>query len=152
MFGLVPSRRESRSGGSLLRRTDPLLQLRGEFDNLFDRFFGSWPTAFAAEDWGMDMENRDKEILVRADAPGFVPADFDIQVSGNVLTIQAEHKVEKGKKNGHFFSDRQFTRTVTLPAGVAADKVEAHYRNGVLELHLPKTEQAQAKRIEVKSE
>jgi len=85
-------------------------------------------------------------VLVRADAPGFEAGDFDVQVANDVLTIKAERKEEKDGQ-----VERQLYRTLTLPAGVRADDVEARYRNGVLELRLPRAEEAAGKRIEVKA-
>jgi HSP20 family protein len=68
------------------------------------------------------------------------------------LTIHAERKhEEKGKDNRYNYSERRLHRSVTLPAGVDADKVEARYRNGVLELQFPKSPEAQGKRITVHS-
>jgi len=138
----------------------PLQQFRGELDALFDRFFSGWPTLTdrgRGRDWlwDVDVEETDKDILVRAEAPGFEPKDFDIHVSGNTLTIRAEHKQEvEEKQEGFHYRERRFgrfQRSIPLPATVDADKVEAHYRNGVLELRLARTEEAQRKRIEVKT-
>lgn len=98
------------------------------------------------------MNETDKEMVIRADVPGFEPKDFDIHVSGNVLTIRAEQKQESGqKKGGYAFSERRLQRSLTLPASTNPDKIEAHYHNGVLELHLPKTEQSKGRKIEVKT-
>ena len=74
----------------------PLARLRDEFEAMFDRFLTRWP---AASEWGwgtdrfwdVDVQDSDKEIRVRAEAPGFEPKDFEIHVSGNLLTIRAEH-------------------------------------------------------------
>lgn len=138
----------------------PLSRLRDEMDALFDRFFTRWPAPAEWDwglerSWGVDVQDTDKEILVRAEAPGFEPKDFDIHVSGNLLTIKAEHKQETEEKQGEFRTwERRFgrfQRSLPLPAAVDADKVEAHYRNGVLELRLPRTEEAQRRRIEVKA-
>jgi HSP20 family protein len=150
MFSLTPWRKDRDGSGALANRTEhPLSLFRSEFDSLFDRFFGNWP---ALEPnwvgWGLDLDETDSEVTVRVDAPGFEPGDFDIQVSGDTLRISAERKAEKGK-NGSY--ERRFQRSVTLPAAVNADKVEAKYRNGVLELTLPKTEQAKWKKIPVKA-
>jgi HSP20 family protein len=93
-------------------------------------------------------------VVVRAEAPGFEATDFDVQVSGDVLTIRAEHKEEsrEGGEGGPAESRYGcFERWVTLPGGTDRDKVEARYRNGVLEVHLPKTPEAQGRRIEVKT-
>jgi HSP20 family protein len=157
MASLIPWRKGRNGAGSLSRPSDfPLSQLRNEFDALFDRFFGGFPSLLSEEwtgqgFWGLDMDDTGKEIVVRAEAPGFEPGDFDIRVTGNTLTIQAERKEESGKEKGDsFFSQRRLQRSVTLPAGVDADKVDCKYKNGILELRLLRTEQAQPKRIQVK--
>jgi len=138
----------------------PFAQLRHEIDALFDHFFGRTPAPFeggwgADRFWDVNVEDTGKEIMVRAEAPGFEPKDFDIDISGNTLTIRAEHKQEAEEKQGDFRTwERrygQFQRSVLLPAAVDADKVEAHFRNGILELRLPRTEEAQKRRIEVKA-
>ena len=159
MFGLTPWKKERKNGSrELATRTDnPLLRLRDEFDTLFDRFFGNVPAPWGG-DWGgwgglgLDVEDQGKEVVVRAEAPGFEAEEFDVQVSGNVLTIRAEQKHEEGKEGEQRYVSRRrsFHRTFTLPAGVTADNVQARYRNGVLEVRLPKSEEALPKRIEVK--
>lgn len=168
MFNLLPWRnRENKSEGTLVPQYDhPLRQMRDEMDALFDRFFGgfmapaggNWP---AASGWGLDCEDAEKEFIVRTDAPGFEPEDFDIQVANNWLTIRAERKRSaeakgdntngNGNGNGQGWTERSFQRSFTLPAGIGNEGVEARYRNGVLEVRLPKTEAAQGKRIPVKT-
>ena len=152
MTSLIPWRKNHNGNGALAHRTgdQPLSMFRTEFDSLFDRLFGPMP-AFdhGWAGWGLDLDETDDEVLVKVDAPGFEPGDFDVQVSGDTLRVSAERKVER-KGNGKGTYDRRFERYVTLPAGVDPAKVEATYRNGVLELTLPKTEQAKWKRIPVK--
>ena len=156
MFGLIPRRRErDREGQLASRESFPF----GPMDALFDRVFGGWPVSPWEEggrsmSWGLDMEETDKEVIIRADAPGFEAKDFDVRLSGDVLTIQAEHKEAKGKE-GEAETERRYARlrrTVTLPPGADAEKVEATYRNGVLELHLPRKPEMLGRRIEVKSD
>jgi HSP20 family protein len=143
MFGLVPWKK-SGNGTALANRNDhPLSLFRNEFDTLFDRFFGPEP------DWagvGLEADETEKDVTVRMDAPGFEPGDFDIRVSGETLRITAERKSHEG--TGRF--ERRVQRAVTLPAAVNADKVEATYKNGGLELILPKSEQARGKKIAVR--
>lgn len=149
MFGLTPWRKDQGGSAALADRTEhPLSLFRNEFDSLFDRFFGQWP-ALEAGRAGMDVDETDSELTVTVDAPGFEPGDFDVQVSGDVLRITAERKSGNGKK-GKDVSYRRLQRSVTLPAAVDAEKVAATYRNGVLELTLPKTEQSKWKKIAVK--
>jgi HSP20 family protein len=155
----VPMARQESSGLPAPVSANPLSRLRNEIDSLFDRFLGGWPALpkwnlGADRFWDVDMEETDKEILVRAETPGFEPKDFDIHVDGNLLTIRGEHKQESEENQGesHRWERRygRFERSIMLPGTVDTDKVDAQYRNGVLELRLPRTEQAHRRRIEVK--
>jgi HSP20 family protein len=161
-MNLIPWRKDRNDRSLSTRTAHPFDLLRQEFDTLFDRFFGSWPELGSDWDrganWGLDLDDTGKEVVMRAEAPGFEASDFDVQVSGDVLTIRAERKEEgngKGKdKDKEKRSERRWARmerSVTLPQGTDANKVEARYRNGVLDVHLAKSLQAQPKRIEVKS-
>jgi HSP20 family protein len=145
-----------RGTGAVTRREGhPLTRLHDEFDALFNRFFGGMvPFEGFGETqpwWGLDVEDTGNEVVVRAEAPGFEKEDFDVEISNGLLTIKAERKQgDKEKEGGNGYSERRFLRTVTLPAGADPDKVEARYRNGILEVHLGKLPEPQARRIEVK--
>jgi len=174
MFSLMPWKR--RSSNIKVRRDEPLsdfdrdfyplARLRDELDAMMDRFFepgwmsqrlfadlpGSW--GWPRWDWTSDLgwEDQENEYVLRAELPGFEAEDFDVKVSGNVLTVRAEHKHEGKEKNGgRQYRYGSFYRTVTLPQGVDESQIEARYHSGVLEVHLPKTEQARGKRIEVQT-
>ena len=157
MFSLIPWRKEKQTHGTVAERGDhPFALLRREFDSLFDRVFGRWPAPgdWDVPGWGLDVQDAGQEVLVRAEAPGFEAGDFDVQVSGNTLHVRAEHREEarEGAEGGRGASRYgRFERWVTLPPGTDADKVEARYRNGVLEVRLAKTPEAVGRRIEVKS-
>ncbi len=136
----------------------PVVQLRHEFDRLWDRFWDDWrggvPGSWQDSRWmgsRIDLHDAEKEFVLRAELPGFEPGDFDIKVSGNVLTLRAEHKEEGKQKNGSYRSYGSYVESFTLPQGIQADQIDARYRNGVLEVHLPKNEEFQGKRIEVKA-
>jgi HSP20 family protein len=138
----------------------PLIRLRAEMDSLFDHFFTDWPTfadcgGTVEKMWGLDVDENERDVVVRAEVPGFKPDDFDVHVSGNMLTIKAEHKegVSKTEEGYRYFERNvsRYQRSVPLSTPVASDKIEAHYRNGVLELRLPRTENVEKRRIEVKS-
>jgi HSP20 family protein len=155
MANLIPSRRNHNRGNLTQGRSDPWSMMRDEFDNLFNRFFGRLPAGFDFGEefdrvWDFNVSDKGNEVIVRAELPGFEADDLDVQVNHDVLTIQAERKREN--KEEHEFEERSFRRVVTLPAGVDADKAEASYRNGVLELRFPKTEQTQGKRISVRAQ
>lgn len=158
---LIPWRqkREQQAGrGDLL--TTPangeLSHVRDDFASLLDRFYGDAPTIWGDFNqwdvgWGCDIEDADNEIVVRAEAPGFEPDEIEVQMSGNRLVLQAEHKQEKKEKNGHSMHYGKFYRTMTMPRGIEADKINAEYKNGIVEVHLPKGPEAQSKRIPVKA-
>lgn len=156
MTSLIPWKRRSEEGGNALaeRPRDVLVQMRRELDSLFDRFFSGWPT-LAGESpvtgWGFDVDDTEKEIVVHAEAPGFEPDDFNVEIVGDNLVVKAEHKEEEKRGNGHHFRQERLYRMVSLPNGLEAEKIDARYHNGVLEVHIPKGEEAQGKRITVKA-
>ncbi len=157
MKSLIPWKRRNENGGGTAmaeRPRDALTQMRRELDSLFERFFGDWP-ALAGRDWpmtgwGLDVDDKENEIVVRADAPGFEPDDFNVEIVGDNLVLKGERKEEERKGNGYHYRRGHLYRSVPLPHGVEADKIDARYRNGVLEVHVPKGEEAKGKRIEVK--
>jgi HSP20 family protein len=150
MFSLTPWRKGRNGAGALARGEFPLDLFRRDMDTLFDRFFGRWPEpAEFGEGLGMDVRETDKEVWVEIDAPGFEAKDFEIQVKDDTLRVVAERTEGEEGKEG--YRHRRLQREVTLPAGVDPDKVEANYRNGVLELRFTKSEQARWKKIEVKN-
>jgi HSP20 family protein len=122
--------------------------------------FGRLP-AWRLGDWergwtpAVDMVDHDDEIVLRADLPGLDEKDIEVRVHDHVLTIQGERKEEtEEKKEDYYYSERSygaFARTLSLPAGVEADKVKATFKKGVLEVHLPKAKEAKAKKIEIKA-
>ena len=154
MFSLMPRRRE----GKVERREYPLETLRREFASLFNRAFAGWPISWetpweAEEPWGMTMEEREREVVVRAELPGFEASELEVQLRGEELLIRAEHKEKtkegpEGKEGEHV---RRVERVMTMPAGIEPEKIEARYHSGVLEVKVPRTPEAQPKRIEVKT-
>src|SRR5262249_28457318 len=98
--------------------------------------------------WDFDVKEDDKEIVVRAEMPGFEQNEIDVQINNDTLTIKAE-KEQKGNGREEY---RSFFRTITLPGGINAEKAQATYRNGVLELHFPRSEEAKPRRIKVQAE
>lgn len=141
------------------RRRDELTGFRREMDRLFDRFFEGWPFRLSAEEgeWApsVDVSETAKEVIVKAELPGMAPKDVDVTVRGDVLSLRGERKKEEEEKGENFHrverSYGAFARSIRLPAEVDAAKVKATYKNGVLNISLPKTKAASAKKIEVKS-
>jgi HSP20 family protein len=131
-----------------------LSRMRGEFERLFERMTHAWPDAQMVEGWrwGLDVEDLDDKVIVRAESPGFEPGDFDVRVSDGQLTLSASRKDEVKDKEGKVRETRlqECCETVSLPPGVDKNKVEARYVNGVLTVTVPKTDEGRAKRIAVK--
>jgi HSP20 family protein len=129
---------------------------RREMEDLFDRFVAEPPTnGQAITAWAprVDIEETERELVVKADLPGVDPKDVDIQVVENVLTLRGgrEEKKEEKRKNYHRMErfSGQFYRAIGLPAGADADKVTATTANGTVIITIPKKPEAQPKKIAV---
>ena len=147
MFSLMPRRRERTA---LARReVNPLELLRHEFASLWENPTWPWVT-WEPEPWGFETEERESEVVLRAEVPGFEMSEIEVTLRGNELSVRAEHK-EPAEGEATERGYARLERTVTLPAGVEAEKVEARYHNGVLEVHMPRTPEAKPRRIEVKT-
>jgi HSP20 family protein len=150
MFNLIPRRKEK--GIERAWRYEPPFELlRREFAPLFERMFGRWP-AFAETEgvppYGPVLEDVGEAIFVREVVPGFEAKEIEVKISGNLLTVHAERKEKEGETEKLW---GELERTVLLPEGVDPEHVEATYRNGVLEVRLPKLLEAKVRRIEVKT-
>ena len=140
--------------------TSPITRLQDEMNDLFGRFFSpEWPwEPMRAGGWWptLDVADKDDAVVVKVDVPGMKAQDIDISVHGNTLTISGERKDVREEKDGdnYYHCERRsgtFRRDISLPSVVEADKIEAQYRDGVLTVTMPKTEQAKPKRIAVKT-
>jgi len=129
--------------------------LFGDFDDVFDDFWRPVRRenggAFAP---AVDVKESDNEYRIRADLPGVKKEDLDISLQDGVLTINAEAKQEKKEeKEGRVIRQERrygkFVRSMRLGDTVDADKIKAEYKDGVLDLVLPKTEKVKAKKIDV---
>jgi len=135
---------------------EPFRRMREEFDRMFEQFFGNWPTMSEGwgrqMQWGLDFQEDDATMIVRAEAPGFEPGDFDVQVRGDQLILHATHKTESQEKQrgDHEWQQQEFYRSISLPSGADHEKVEARYRNWVLSVTLAKTEECKGRHIAVK--
>jgi len=123
-----------------------------EFENLFDRLMSfpvieapAWPNR-----WDLTTEENEKEFLLRFELPGFEPGEVKVEVIGDRLNVEAEH-MPPAEKSGTERSFARARRTITLPPGANLETVEAIYRNGVLEVHVPRVPEALGRRIEVKT-
>ena len=145
-----------------LVRWDPFRELEEVSDRL-NRMFAR-PAARATNgketmivaDWtpSVDISETEGEYQIKAEIPDVKKEDVKVTVEDGVLTIQGERKHEKEEKGKKFHrierSYGSFVRTFSLPDVIEEDKVKAEFKDGVLNLHLPKSEKAKPKAIEVK--
>ncbi len=129
---------------------------RQEMETLFDRFFGEENrNGLTLRTWTprVDVEETDKEIIVKADVPGVDPKAVEISAENGLLMIRGEKKEEKEEKKKAYHRVERFAgsfyRAVTLPPGADADKMSATCTNGVITITVPKKAEAQAKKITV---
>jgi HSP20 family protein len=130
---------------------------RKEMDRFWDRFFGDKPFGSAlAEGWfpSVDISETKDKLIIKAELPGLEAKDVNVTISGNVLTIKGEKKKEEEQKDEQYYSCERyrgsFQRSFQLPVNVKGNKVEAEFDKGVLNITLPKTEEAKKKNIDIK--
>jgi HSP20 family protein len=101
----------------------------------------------------MDLVERDDHLVLRADLPGLSEDDIRIEVQDSVLTVSGDRKTEhEEKREGYYRMERasgSFSRSVTLPEGIDADKIDASFDKGVLEVRIPKPEERKPQRIAI---
>ena len=102
----------------------------------------------------LDVYDQKDDLIVKAEIPGLSKEEIDISLEGNMLTIKGEkRKEEEVKEEDYYRSERAygaFSRSIELPAAVQTDRVNASFKNGVLEIRLPKTEEAKKNVVKVK--
>lgn len=134
-------------------------RMERDMEDLFSRFLREWPVprwGGEARGWApaVDMIDRKDEVILRADLPGLEQKDIEVRVDQGVLSIRGERKEEKEvKEQDYYYSERwagSFARSLALPPGVEAEKIRAMFKNGVLEVHLPKSKEAKGKKVEIK--
>ena len=140
-------------------RWDPFRELE-DMSTRLNRFFGQTP-ARAEEEGGffadfappMDVEETDKEYLIKADLPAVAKDDVKVGIEDGILTVQGERKQEKEEKGKRFHrlerSYGKFVRRMSVPMDVDQQKVAAEFKDGVLNVHLPKTNGAKPRSVEV---
>jgi len=152
---------------SALTRWDPFrIDTSRELEDISDRLsrlFGRSVTPkeggkedITVAEWSplVDITEDDKEYLIKAELPEIKKEDVKLNIHNDVLSISGERKYEKEEKGKKYHRVERaygsFTRSFTLPDDADASKVAAEYRDGVLKVHLPKSEKAKPKTIEVK--
>jgi len=141
-------------------------RLRDEINQTFERWFpfrqeglredeDFWfPSLTAFGRPAIDIDETDDKITVTAELPGLDKDDFNVEVTEDRLIIKGEKKDSREKnERGYYYSEisyGSFCRTIPLPCEVELDKVKARYKDGLLKITLPKSEQAKARKVRVR--
>ena len=154
------------------RRPTELQPSRGreftDMDRLFDRmvedlwrrpfpnlFFPErlWRGTSIVKSPTLDVYEEKDEVVVKAELPGMKKEDVEIKLADRTLTLKGEKKQEEEVKEDDYWCRERayghFTRSIELPADVKADQITASFRDGVLEVRMPKTEEAKKKTINI---
>ena len=144
-FGAVLERWDRNSG-----------DIQTEMNRLFDSFFGRPATMAVGERmWAplADMRETKEDLYVSFELPGVSEKETSVSIMADMLTVKGERKLEQNdESDGYYRAERvygKFERTLPLPVPVQADKVKATYRDGVLEIRLPKVEEVKPKEIKI---
>lgn len=142
-----------------------MARMQREMEQMFDEFFDRrlrplwperwWPARRAGVSVpAVDLYEEKDEIVAKVELPGLGKEDIQVNITDNLLTIKGEKKKEEEiKEDDYYYAERSygsFTRAVELPKAVQFEKAKACFKNGVLEIRLPKTEEAKRKEIKVK--
>ena len=134
-------------------------ELRQQMANLLEEFDGGWaanPSVFGGtRTWPrVNVADAGEELVLSAEIPGLSNKDIQVSLEHDVLTIAGERKIDVPSGYSVHRQEREgfkFVRSFTLPSKVNAEKVNATVTNGILTIALPKTPEAQPKRIEVRA-
>jgi HSP20 family protein len=135
-----------------------LSRLQDEIDRLFENPWRGWlaPAKSFLGEWTppIDVYEDKDNVFVKAELPGMKKEDIEVSVLGDMLNISGERKGEEGQQTAEGYrSERyfgRFQRSISLPVSVEGDKIHADYKEGILTIKCPKTEDARRKQIEIK--
>lgn len=161
---LIPWVRKDEAGETKRTADSPIATLQTEMNQVFENFWNRFSRHFGDFDWAgahgearSDVVQTDGAVEISIELPGMDLKDIEVSVTEDLLTIRGEKRIERQEeKRGYYLSERSYGaiyRTIPLPPGVDGDKAEATFRNGVLNIRLPQTPEAQArvKHIEIRS-
>ena len=144
-----------------LTRWNPLQDMQSiqqQFNQILEPFFRrgfDFGEELRSTGWvpPVDIEETTDRLILRAELPGFKPENVDIQFENGVLTLKGERRFENENQQKNFHrierSYGTFVRTFALPGTVDAERTTASYKDGILELQMPKREEAKPRRIEI---
>lgn len=135
-----------------------IVSIQDEMNKMFEDLFGRKSQRWTEPEDGLwspsvDVSETKDDIVLTAEVPGLKKEDIKLSVQDNVLTISGEKKIEKEEKDANYHrlerSFGSFCRSFTLPTPVQPDKIKASYKEGVLKVTLPKTEEVKPKEIPI---
>jgi HSP20 family protein len=133
-----------------------LYDLREEIDRLFEAplaALAGTPQLLSGRTPALDVFEDTEHFIVKAELPGMKKEDIDVSLHDGSLSISGERKSETKHEEAEIYRAERFfgrfQRTVALPATIVADKIRAQYKDGILTVTLPKTEEAKPKQIDV---
>ena len=142
-----------------------LSRMERDMDRMFGNFFGRrlfdfrWPERvreIGVREPAIEVYEEKDDVVVKAEIPGIKKEELEVNVTDDLLTIKGEKKKEEEvKEKGYYYSERSygaFERSVQIPRAVHADKARASFKDGILEVRLPKTEEAKRKEVKLKVE
>lgn len=143
----------------MLVRWNPFREMQtfeDRMERMFSEFFRkNWPSDLPSTTWApaVDVVDSDEGIMVKAELPGIKKEDIQLEIMDNTLHLKGERKQEKEEKGNNYYINEincgSFHRAFTLPAAVDMEKVKAEYKDGVLEIVLPKKEEAKIRKISI---
>ena len=165
---LMPWSRENREDREMTRRenehSSPVSLLQRDINRVFDEFWNRFDSGLVPSGMGLsafgpstDVNETDGQVAVTVELPGMSEKDVEVSLTDDMLTIRGEkHDVRTDDGGDSHMTERSygaFYRAIPLPPGVDTEKASAEFRNGVLTVSLPKTEEARSrvKRIDVKA-
>lgn len=173
------NKQEEKSGGTAVKAKETAQEIQKvtparamspfeEMEQIFSRFFHRdwlWPMRREFPSWSelaasfegklprVDVIDRDAEIVVKAEVPGIKKEDIEVSVTDNTITIKGSTRREEKEEKGEYYrceiSRGSFARTVALPDNVDSSKVKATFKEGVLEVVMPKVEKSKRRTIAV---
>lgn len=162
------SKDSGKSSGSQKSKASQSLTTLEDIDRLFDEFLSrnwvspvhfNWPSKRLARSVlgtklpNIDIIDRDREIVVRAEIPGFDKKDLKVSMTNRTITIKGETSKEEKEEKGDYYrreiSKGSFSRVISLPCEVDCEKTKSSFENGVLELTAPKVKAVKQHEVKI---
>jgi HSP20 family protein len=137
-----------------------LVKFANQMPSLIDRFFNDdlfdWSIQNFSNNFtnlpAVNIKEKDDAFEIEMAAPGFNKEDFKIELNNNILSISSEKKIENETKENERYTRREFSyqsfmRSFTLPDTIEGEKINAKYENGILNIHIPKKDEAKVKPV-----